>query len=92
MSRSRKKTPITGMTGNTSEKQFKRGVNRKLRRTEKQLMKKGEEETLPIRTREVENIWSGPKDGKQYISKKNPAPHAFTEEEWQEIRIRTMRK
>lgn len=80
------------MTGDNSEKQFKRETNRKLRRKEKSLLKEGRDEELPLRTREVNNIYSGDKDGKQYLTKSNPAHHAFTNEEWDDIRKRGMRK
>ena len=90
MSRSKKKTPITGMTGDTSEKQFKREVNRKFRRQEKQRLLKDEEP--PLKTRDISNIYSGPKDGKNYMSKNTPEQRYFTQEEWDEIRNKSMRK
>ena len=64
MSRSKRKTPITGITTATSEKQDKRIANRQLRRCVKQLLDVDPEtEVLPLE-REVSNVWSMDKDGK----------------------------
>ncbi len=64
MSRSRRKTPITGITGCESEKQDKREANRVLRRKTKLQVKSGKEIILDIR--EVSNVWGMGKDGKVY--------------------------
>jgi len=64
MSRSRRHTPIMGMTLCESEKQDKRRANRMLRRIVKGMVRPGTE-ILP-EMREVYNVWKGGKDGKQY--------------------------
>jgi len=64
MSRSKKKTKITGITTAESEKEDKQEANRKLRRKTKEILKQGKEE-LP-KLKEVSNVWSFSKDGKKY--------------------------
>jgi hypothetical protein len=74
MSRSRRKTPITGITTAESEKKDKRIANRNLRRTSRTAIQKqdSDEIALPI-LREVRNVWGMQKDGKQFFdSKKHP--------------------
>ncbi|GAB5519720.1 MAG: hypothetical protein RhofKO_19710 [Rhodothermales bacterium] len=67
MSRSRRKTPVTGITSATTEKQEKREANRKLRRqTREQLKTQPTHEPLP-ELREVSNTWAMSKDGKRYV-------------------------
>ena len=68
MSRSRRKTPKTGITTAETEKENKRQANRKFRRVTKVNVKKGRDE-LPL-TKELSNVWSFDKDGKQFL--KNP--------------------
>jgi len=65
MSRSRRKTPITGWTTSKSEKKDKQIANRRFRRREKQAIYHGEEP--PEDPNEVSNPWDFAKDGKQYI-------------------------
>ncbi|MEM9339279.1 MAG: hypothetical protein AAGA66_11160 [Bacteroidota bacterium] len=65
MSRSRKKTPVKGITSAKSEKEDKRNANRKFRRKVKQEVNKGGEEQLP-KLRELSNVWAFDKDGKRY--------------------------
>ena len=66
MARSRKKTPITGITGAKSEKEDKLLAHRKERRKiRSRLRSETEPEVLPHR-REVGNVWVFSKDGKQY--------------------------
>jgi hypothetical protein len=67
MSRSRKKTPITGITTATSEKDDKRKANRIFRRVTKVQIKKGDTPFIDIK--EVSNVWSFDKDGKQFLQK-----------------------
>ena len=69
MSRSRKKTPITGITTSKTEKSNKRKANRIFRRTTKIQMRKGDEELLLMK--EVANVWSFDKDGKQFLQNPN---------------------
>jgi hypothetical protein len=64
MSRSKRKTPITGIIGCESEKQDKREANRLLRRKTKLQVISGKEIILNIR--EVSNVWGMGKDGKVY--------------------------
>lgn len=65
MSRSTKKTPKRGITSAETEKENKRQANRKFRRVTKIQVKKGDNE-LPL-TKELSNIWSFDKDGKQFL-------------------------
>jgi len=64
MSRSKKKTRIHGNTTAASEKEDKRKANRKLRRLVRERMR-SRNEHLP-RLREVSNVYSFNKDGKQF--------------------------
>ncbi|MDH7461390.1 hypothetical protein QEG73_08865 [Chitinophagaceae bacterium 26-R-25] len=65
MSRSKKKTPITGITGAESEKNDKRIANRKFRRITKMQVKKGDDKFVELK--EISNVWSFDKDGKHYL-------------------------
>ncbi len=67
MSRSRKKTPISGITKSDSEKLDKRDANRRERRINKELLKKEKELK---RIREVSDIWTFNKDGKVVFNEK----------------------
>lgn len=79
MSRSKRRTPISGIAKARSEKAFKRQTHQALRTKQRVLLKKVLESAdlevrLPRRGRDVENPWSGPKDGKSYfgeLKKKN---------------------
>lgn len=69
MSRSRKKTPIRGNCGSrhhVSEKEEKRKFNRKMRRTNRQILKTNDDlEGAVFRHKdEVEDVWGFSKDGK----------------------------
>jgi len=63
MSRSRLKTPVTGITTAESEKDDKRRSNRRNRRTNRVLLRTKGQEALKIK-RETSNVWSFEKDGK----------------------------
>lgn len=63
MSRSRRKTPIRGITSSESEKDDKRIYNRRFRRAQKQVLTVNIEAELPV-LREYSNPWSMDKDGK----------------------------
>ncbi|HEU0300406.1 MAG TPA: hypothetical protein VFR37_13145 [Longimicrobium sp.] len=63
MSRSRRHTPIRGITTADSEKQDKRIANRKLRRKVRVAIRCDAEGELPAR-RGVSNPWCMDKDGK----------------------------
>lgn len=64
MARSRRKTPIIGIAVCDSEKSWKRGANRKLRRAVRAALIRGDD-VLP-ELREVSNVWTFGKDGKLY--------------------------
>jgi len=76
MSRSHKKTPICGHTTAETEKTDKRLANRRFRRTVRQqlgVVAPGDDgDSVITDIREVSNIWSFDKDGKQYLD--NPQP------------------
>lgn len=66
MSRSRKKTPICGITTAESEKEDKRYCNRKMRRKSKSILKyTQDQDKLPIDKNEIMNVWDMAKDGRQ---------------------------
>ena len=72
MSRSRKHIPISGITGDNSEKKDKRIANKKLRTRTRDLLRAvlhtDEEGDLvfPDHLHEVSNPYDGSKDGKHY--------------------------
>jgi hypothetical protein len=69
MSRSRRKTPIMGMTTCRSEKKDKQIANRKLRVAVRTAMAAGAD-LMPM-LNEISSVWSMGKDGRQWI--RNPA-------------------
>lgn len=67
MSRSRKKTPIAGMTNASSEKWDKRVANRRVRRCVKEALAADPlRDVLPAR-RELSDPWAMAKDGKKWF-------------------------
>jgi hypothetical protein len=64
MARSRRRTPIFGITTSRSEKKDKRRANRVLRRTVRQHLP-DLPALLPL-LRELSNVWSFDKDGKAW--------------------------
>ena len=81
MTRSRKHTPIFGMTCAKSEKSDKILMHKKIRRISKKLLKELDEidcdsVIFPIED-EVMNQWNMAKDGKGYYS-----PYKESEKEW----------
>jgi hypothetical protein len=71
MSRSRRQTPIIGMTGDRSEKKDKRIANRKMRARTRDLLRLADEDTIfPDNLSEVANPYDGVKDGKHYFFRK----------------------
>lgn len=68
MSRSRRKTPITGNTTAESEKYDKRLANRAFRAKMKSALKK-EKEPLKNKLESGYSTWDFAKDGKQYLHK-----------------------
>ncbi|QBJ87830.1 hypothetical protein DDI74_16875 [Chryseobacterium gleum] len=73
MSRSRRKTPITGVTTAVTEKENKRDANRKLRRLNKIKIRKRDYDLFQLR--EISNVWGFDKDGKYYV--KNPSKRSL---------------
>ena len=67
MSRSRKKTPIIGITTSETEKKNKLEANRKLRRLNRIKIRKGDFEFFQLR--EISNVWGFDKDGKRYLKR-----------------------
>lgn len=67
MSRSYKKTPISGLTTAKSEKEDKRLANRLFRRASRNRIKSNQEPFYKLR--EVCNIWDFAKDGRVYYDK-----------------------
>lgn len=65
MARSRRKTPVTGMTTAVSEAADKAAWHRRWRRGEKQRMKV-DPDAEPITHHGYSNPWAMDKDGKQY--------------------------
>ena len=63
MSRSTRKTSVTGIGKAESEKSFKRYSNKVLRQRQKAALRK-DDSTLPTRPRDVVETYTGPKDGK----------------------------
>ena len=64
MSRSKKRTPVCGMTGAASERQDKRFYNRRYRRVCKQTIHTDPVRELLPQLREYSNIGAMDKDGK----------------------------
>jgi len=94
VSRSRRHTPITGITTSESEKWYKTHIHRRERVRVHTLLKIGryeEAETQVIRY----NAWDAPKDGRQYLNPREcwALSHGrITLEEWQEVVAKAMRK
>lgn len=66
MARSKRHTPIFGMTTQESEKDDKRRANRRLRRRVREVVAGSiAPDVLPV-LREVSNPWSMAKDGRSY--------------------------
>ena len=72
MARSKRKTPVRGVTTAESEKADKVASHRKLRRVTKQVIQPRLETPLPLE-RELTNPWSMTKDGKaRFDPRKHP--------------------
>jgi len=74
MSRSFRKTSITGITIADSEKQDKRDYNRRYRRVIKQKLPVHQDDKGLPHLKEYSDPWVMDKDGKQYFNK-TEAPH-----------------
>lgn len=73
MSRSRKKTPIGGMTSAESDAQWKAVAARVLRhRVKQQLSKELHADDFPGKRWDLVDPWSSNKDGKYWFGKRNP--------------------
>ncbi len=70
MSRSRRRTPISGITTAKSEQWDKRACNKVIRLRVKKLLRGDNEAYLDPLANECRNIWSMAKDGKYYWSRK----------------------
>lgn len=68
MSRSFRKHHHIGIAG-CSDKKGKQQANRMFRLKERMMLRAEEFEKIPVRVREVLNVWSMPKDGKTYYGK-----------------------
>jgi hypothetical protein len=66
MSRSRKQTPIGGITTAKSEKEDKRFANRKARRVVREVLCAAPEAEVLPHLREVSDTWTMSKDAKVY--------------------------
>lgn len=73
MSRSFRRTSVTGMTTARSEKWHKRRARHVWRQAAKVALREGQE-VLPL-LREVSSVWLMPKDGKQWFD-----PRAFPQD------------
>ncbi len=69
MSRSKRKTPIIGITTSESEKADKVASHRRIRRVVKQAITPELETPLPLE-HQLTNTWSMAKDGKRYFDRK----------------------
>ena len=83
MSRSKRKTPITGLTTARSEKREKRLYNRGMRRKTREKLRHiddAEAIVLPENLNEIMNVWSMSKDGRMRWDKaKQPQCEKCTE-------------
>ena len=64
MSRSRRKTPVTGITTATTEKDDKRLANRRQRRVNREILEATGDDTRLKHRRETSDPWAMAKDGK----------------------------
>ena len=73
MSRSRRKTPVTGITTAETEKDDKRFANRRQRRVNRELLESTGDDTRLKDRRETSDPWSMAKDGKgRFDPKRHP--------------------
>jgi hypothetical protein len=71
MSRSIRKTPIVGMTSEPSDAAWKAKAARKFRAVTRASLARGDE-IVPDKRWSVENPYSAPKDGKQWVGTSDP--------------------
>ena len=67
MSRSKRKTPIHGVTLSNSDKDYKRKANRRLRAANKAIVRRDGAESELVLVRNVARTWGMAKDGKRYF-------------------------
>ena len=72
MSRSRRKTPIFGITTATSEAEDKRLWHKRLRAKTRDQLKADPDDPIPVDHREVSDPWGMSKDGRRYHKKATP--------------------
>jgi len=72
MSRSRRSTPIAGITCAASEKSDKRVANRKGRRVNREILSASNDDSLLRDRKATGDPWNMSKDGKQFF---NPSEH-----------------
>ena len=73
MSRSRRKTPIMGITTAESDGEWKAKAARILRhRANQQLKTSLDDHSFAGKRWDAVNPWSAPKDGKQWLKSRNP--------------------
>jgi hypothetical protein len=73
MSRSRRKTPICGITTASSDSEWKAMVARRLRHRVKQELTSGLEcDRFAGKRWDLDNPWSVPKDGKTWFGRRHP--------------------
>ena len=70
MSRSRRKTPKTGVTTAASEKREKLAAHRKERRIVRSVLRKDGDSVKFLHRREISDPWNMAKDGKIYWGKR----------------------
>lgn len=73
MSRSRRRTPIHGITAATSDKCWKQSASRKQRRKVRSLLKATlDGDRFAGKRWDTDNPWSAPKDGKFWFGSERP--------------------
>lgn len=75
MSRSKRHTPVRGITTAASEKWDKRIANRAMRRHNKILVNKFGEDALPLEMNQVMTTWQMGKDGKFHFDPRKEPKH-----------------
>jgi hypothetical protein len=78
MSRSYRHTPICGITTSKSDKPGKVLANRAFRAAERKTLggSRDYDELVMPAVREISNVWSFPKDGKQYLKNRRASWYA----------------
>lgn len=67
MSKSKRKTPIAGITIEKTEKEDKRIANRRVRHMNKKILNATLDDTQLKDIKEISDVWDFHKDGKQYF-------------------------